>query len=559
MKQNPTQLIGKTLGIFLLSFLIVLAFSCHTAQAKGKVYGRVTVKQGNGSSRQVKVWQISQTESNVYSKAYQKKASEFVAKKKKNYKGNAKKPLLILNPYGIFSTSVYFYTKMPVKCYAECTIKASGAVTIKQVLKNSKKYAKKQEYLISNLVAGSENTVILRFYDKNKNVIKKMQFKISMKKDPIIPALTDIEKGSSREEMSEGLFAIIGHDRYLKNEVYFYDNNGVNHGKMRLYNYRADRLITVGGKLIYPYGNHKIAVINRLGRVVKRIDLGSYKMHHDLLYDKNTKKLICLVSNGHKETIEDEIISININTGKIKLLADMEALMPDVRSLAVWNEDSVNTYGGSELDWIHLNSLDLVNPGELVVSSREQSTIIKISGLYDKPEIEYLIHGGTLYDTTSFASKTLKKAGSFMAQCGQHTISVEKDKTLPQGQYYLYMYNNNYAFSWTLPFYNWKIYFPRAGNFMKEKYSYYYKYLVDENTGTYKLVQEIPLPYSRLVSGVQQYDGHITFGSGFAHKYGEYDSDGNLIRMFKFKAERYCYRVAKYNFRGFFYRRKNGK
>lgn len=559
MKQNHVPFIFKILGISAISLFVLFVCLCDTAQAKSNVYGRVKVEQGNGNTKQVKVWQVPQVESNVYSNAYQKKASQFVAKRKKNYKGNVNKPLLILNPYGTFSTSVYFYAKTSVKCYAECTIKASGAVTIKQVLKKSNKYSKKQEYLISNLVAGSENTVILRFYNKNDKLIKKIQFKIQMKKDPNIPAIQDIEEGSSKEEISEGLFAIIGHDRYLKNEVYFYDNNGVNHGKIPLYNYRADRLITVGTKLIYPYSGRKIAVVNRLGKVVKKIDLGPYKMHHDLLYDKNTKKLICLVSNNNKETIEDEIISIKVSTGKVKLLADMEALMPDVRSLAVWNEDSVNTYGGSELDWIHLNSLDLVNPGEIVVSSREQSTIIKISSLYDNPVIEYLIHGGTLYESTSFGAKTLKKAGSFMAQCGQHTISVEKDDSLPEGQYYLYMYNNNYAFSWTLPFYNWKIYFPRAGNFVEEPHSYYYKYLVDEKAGTYDLVQSIELPYSRLVSGVQQYNGHITFGSGFAHKYGEYDSDGKLIRMYDYKVEKYSYRVAKYDFRGFFYRKKNWK
>lgn len=119
--------------------------------------------------------------------------------------------------------------------------------------------------------------MVLRFYDKNNTEIKKLQFQIRMKKDPIIPAIQDIEEGSSREEMSEGLFAIIGHDRYLKNEVYFYDNNGVNHGKIPLYNYRADRLITVGGKLIYPYGNRKIAIINRFGKVVKKSTLARIK------------------------------------------------------------------------------------------------------------------------------------------------------------------------------------------------------------------------------------------------------------------------------------------
>lgn len=151
----------------------------------------------------------------------------------------------------------------------------------------------------------------------------------------------------------------------------------------------------------------------------------------------------------------------------------------------------------------------------------------------------------------------MKKQGEFISQSGQHTISVERDPFLPGGQYYLFMFNNNYAFSWTLPFYNWKSSFPTAGNFVAFPSSYYYKYLVDENAGTYELVQSVELPYSRLVSGVQQFNGHITFGSGMAHKYGEFDAEGNLIRMFDFEVEKYCYRVAKYDFTEFFYQKKD--
>ncbi len=562
MKQLSIQHISKTLGMFIfLTFASVLLYGSKADAATTNVYTNVAVQKKNGTTNSMQVWQVPQHVTNVYTNTYQKKATKFIKKKKKKYKkkykNNINKPLLVYNPYGTYSTSVYFYAKTKKKCYANCTIKSSGAVTINEDLKKSKAYSKKQEYLISNLVAGQENTVILRFYKKNGKLFKRIKFSITMPVDDDIPDMLDIEDGDSTESMSTGIFAIIGHDRYIKNDIYYYDNNGINRGKTPLVNYRADRLITVGSKLIFPYAYKKIAVVNRLGKVVKKYNLGSYKMHHDFLYDSDTKSLICLVSSSQKTTIEDDIISIRLSDGKVTLLADMEKLMPDVRSMAVWTEDSVNTYGGNELDWIHLNSLDLIDSGEIILSSREQSSLIKLSNIYDDPQVEYIIHGGTLYDTTSFKDKTLTKDGSFVAQSGQHTITVEKDDTLSDGQYYLYMYNNNYAYSWTLPFYDWGKYFPTAGNFVSDPYSYYYKYLVDEINGTYKLVQSIELPYSRLVSGVQHYKGHITYGSGFAHKYGEYDADGNLIRMYTYEAEKYSFRVTKYNFRGFFYQKKN--
>lgn len=128
---------------------------------------------------------------------------------------------------------------------------------------------------------------------------------------------------------------------------------------------------------------------------------------------------------------------------------------------------------------------------------------------------------------------------------GQHTITVEKDPSLPAGQYYLYMYNNNFGSAKTLPKFNWKKY-KGVGSYRKGKASYYYKYLVDETKKTYQLVQSFKVPYSSVVSGVQHVDGNITFSSGMDHTYGEYDSQGRLICMYRYKAKRYAYRVMKY-------------
>ena len=108
------------------------------------------------------------------------------------------------------------------------------------------------------------------------------------------------------------------------------------------------------------------------------------------------------------------------------------------------------------------------------------------------------------------------------------------------------MYNNNFGSAKTLPTFNWKKY-KGVGTYRKGKASYYYKYLVNEKKHTYKLVKKFAVPYSSVVSGVQHYNGNITFSSGMDHTYGEYDAKGKMIRTFTYKSKRYAYRVNKYN------------
>ena len=154
----------------------------------------------------------------------------------------------------------------------------------------------------------------------------------------------------------------------------------------------------------------------------------------------------------------------------------------------------------------------------------------------------------SLYKKTSLAKYLLKRTGvKFVGHAGQHTITVEKDDTLPNGQYYLYLYNNNFGSAKTLPKFSWKSY-KGVGSYKKGKASYYYKYLVDEKKKTYRLVKKFAVPYSSVVSSVQHFDENITFSSGMNHTYGEYDKNGKMIRTFTYQSKRYAYRVMKYKY-----------
>lgn len=498
---------------------------------------------------------VTHKEQDIFTEAYQKESDTQLKKWKKDKKYSFDKPLVVLNAYGTNTTSLYYYAQTDRASYAVCTIEAkeAGASTYKHQLKtlSGDKYVKNHEYEIIGLVPGAKNKVTLEFFNEDDRAVGKTHFYVSMSKDEEIPAILSKNTGESKVKMTDGIFALFGHDKADVSNIYLYDNNGVARGRMPLNKYRTDRFLFVKDEMVYSYDYNKIAFTNRLGRVTRTIDVGNYEFHHDFMYDEKHNKILCLVNDLKKDTIEDTIIQVDVKTGKTSLLFDCEEMLPLMRQLAVQRKGGKNTYGGTELDWIHLNSFDLVDDDSLVLSSREQSAILKIKNIYTKPELDYIIHRGTIYNGTETAKYQLKREGDLVANAGQHTITVEHDDSLPEGQYYLYMFNNYYGRATSIPSFDWGMY-PNVGSF-KNGTSYYSKFLVDEKTRTYKLAKQFTLPYSSIVSSVQHLGGNIPFSSGMSKTFGEYDKDGKLIKSFVYEADKYSYRVMKYDFQGMFF------
>lgn len=136
-------------------------------------------------------------------------------------------------------------------------------------------------------------------------MIHTYQYTVTLKKDKQIPAITKVEKGNSKSSLTDGLFAVLGHDKSKAKNIYYYDNNGICRGKTPLNDYRTDRILTIDGKLVYSYSLTDIAFVNRLGKVEKTLSLGKYELHHDFMYDEKRNELLCLVNDTDKDTIED--------------------------------------------------------------------------------------------------------------------------------------------------------------------------------------------------------------------------------------------------------------
>ena len=551
-KKSSKAVVIAVAGVALCLFAVVSFVFFQSVQANDVVMQ----KRNCNICREIpiKVNTIAHEEKDIYTDQYQKESGKMLSEWKKQRTYSTDSPLIVENAYGTYSTALYYYAKTSTPSYVVCTLESEGASTLRHTLvsEGNEKLVTEHEYNIIGLVPGKENNIRLEFFDGKEQKIDDVMFSYVPKEDKTIPDVIEVHNGENQLEMSDGLYALLGHDKSEAANVYLFDNEGKARGRIPLNGYRTDRLLFDGDQMIYSYDTNKIAFQNRLGKIVKTMEMTGYTFHHDFVYDANKDALVILANKEGADTIEDRIVSVDCKTGDVKELVDFEKLMPEFRKSAIQRTDGKNTYGGTELDWIHFNSLNFVRDDQLILSSREHSSLIKIKDLYKKPSIDYIIHSGSLYKGTQYEKYQLQKKGDFVGQAGQHTITVERDDSLPEYQYYLYMFNNNFGNAATIPSFDWTLY-PGVGQFAKGDHSSYYKYLVDEKQGTYELVNSFDLPYSSIVSSVQQMGDCVSFSSGMSKCFGEYDKNGKMIRTFYYDADKYSYRVMKYDFKGFYY------
>ncbi|WP_294406682.1 aryl-sulfate sulfotransferase [uncultured Clostridium sp.] len=189
-------------------------------------------------------------------------------------------------------------------------------------------------------------------------------------------------------------------------------------------NFTIENPLVICNNLVYiSVDINKIASLDRLGYVKDVYDLGKYEMHHDYILGDDGNLLI-LLTDTESDSSEDKVISLNLKDGSIEEIIDFGLLFADIKEKAVLPE------GKDKLDWIHVNALSLLNDKTVLFSSRELSTIINISDIYDNPSVNYLIADEKIWDDTHYADIVYSKDGSFQIHGGQHSIDVITDDWL---------------------------------------------------------------------------------------------------------------------------------
>lgn len=551
----------KKIGIILCAVLVVVAAVAAIAdelggsgekdagQAEGtqeeEASGNMDAETKSGLTKEQQKIQ-TQIEA-VYNVEDQQAIADRLDDEKKSQEYTFDNMLIEYNPFGTNTQSlyVYFNTDEAVSISYNIHVDDEEIDDFRRDVWQENTYTTEHEFQVIGLIPDMENTITFFMTREDgstdtKEIVYEMGSLLGTEE-----VVLDSEFQKDTQELEDGLYVVLGNDSDALDFMYYYDNQGVLRGEIPIIGYRSHRLLFDENSVYFSISETKLAQMNRLGQVTNVYDLGNYKLRHDYVFDDNGNMLI-LGTDTTQDSVEDIVLRLDVESGAVTEVLDLGDLFGDFKEECQKNLDG-------ELDWMHINTIQWMGNGSVLLSSRETSSIIKIDSLYDGPSVSYIIGDQSVWEGTEYENLVFTRQGDFTIQGGQHTITYVEDPGLAEGQYYLYMFNNNIGISETRPDFDWSALGLTESSAEDGDTSYYYKYLVDENAGTFSLEDSFEVPYSGYVSSAQDLGGNTVIDSGIPGIFAEYDKDHELIAQYTMETEKFIYRVYKYDFQGFYF------
>ena len=486
--------------------------------------------------RQNRIERLNARIENVYTADYQDMADDKLEQGKSKFAATEDDMFVTENPYGTNTTSLYVYFTTDDAVAVSYTVHADGYTDFTRDAYQQSQYSKTHEFQLLGLIPGEKNTITITLTDADgKSRTHTIEHRGASLLGNEEVQLEQTVAADSGEDLGDGLYAILGNDSDEQDFMFYYDTNGVLRGEIPVLYYRSHRLLfDDDGLMWFSASTHHMVAMNRLGKLEKIYDLGSdYILHHDYAMDSNGDIVLLATEIGRDDNaVQDQVIKLSTSTGSVTSLVDFGELFADYKgSTTHAGTDESDSSVKNRWDWLHCNTIQLLDDGSALFSARETSTIIKVDDMESDPTLDYMIGEPSVWAGTDEASSFLTKSGDFSDTGGQHSITYVADDSLPDGQYYLYMFDNNFGTSLTRPDFDWTVIDGISTELSSDTAeSQYRKYLVDENAGTYTEVSSFDVPYSPYVSSAQELDnGQILIDSGMKGLFGQYDEDGDLL------------------------------
>lgn len=524
-----------------------------------------TTKIGEAIERN-RIERLNATITNIYTTAYQQDADATLIANRDKATATLDDPFTAVNPYGTNTTSMYVYFTTSEAASVFYTVHAEGYPDFTATANQGKDYATTHEFTVLGLIPRTTNTITLKLTDASGSTVATGQITC---KGPKLLGDEEIQLEQKRtptsaaaQSVGNGLYAILGNDSDDQDFMYYYDVNGVIRGEIPVKYYRSHRLLfDDNGLMWFSASTHTMVGMNRLGKLEKILDLDDqFILHHDYVLDSDGNLVLLatdLTRSDH--AVQDQVVKLDTATGKTTLLLDLGTMFPDYKSTTAHSgidESDISAKG--RWDWIHCNTIQLLDDGSAILSARETSTIIKVADIEGTPKLQYMIGEPSVWNGTQYTASFLTRNGDFGDTGGQHSVTYSTDDSLESGSYYLTLFDNSFGYAMTRPDYDWTTIkglstsqsATDAGSQSRLR-----KYLVNENDGTYTEVNSFKVPYSPYVSSVQEIDDDLNLvDSGMQGLFGIYDPDGTLQAQYAMKlATSYIYRVYLYDFQGFYF------
>lgn len=509
----------------------------------------------------------------VYYGTYTEEQNKIIKKNKKKNLYDFESPMWIWDVYGTNHLSLYTYFKTTQPAYVRYTIQVEedSIANFTRTLYNGEEnnLTREHEYQITGFVPGMDNLLIMEIYDEDGIILNQKVFRVNVPKLSSKPdTKIEVSSGRSEQQVSNGLYWVFG-----KKNVWLYDNSGVLRGELPLAgNASSQTLLCEDASLYYATDKNHIVKVNKLGAVTDVYSLGKYSQYDEFVYNGYGSLWVLATKDGKQsKSVRDTLLSVDLKDKTVSELFCMEDLLPKMEKKAKMPK------GEKTLNWVDLNSIAQVNSDEVLVSSRELSSIFKIVDINSRsPRISYIIGEKEIWKGTDYVRKLLAKTGQeeadaeqeaaqaesvidlgeaeqvFYATFGQTWLDIKESSSLSEGQFYLYVWDSNYGYSSTRKNIKWSDYNGVGTKNKDARLSHIKKYLIDENNAEYNLEDTEDVSYTKTLGSMQEYGKHRVENYGCTKEYAEYDSKGMLIRKFKHNiSDVIC--VEKKDFKEFWY------
>lgn len=133
----------------------------------------------------------------------------------------------------------------------------------------------------------------------------------------------------------------------------------------------------------------------------------------------------------------------------------------------------------------------------------------------------------------------MQAQGDFSLNAGQHSVTyLPSSDTAATGRYQVLLYDNNFGAAESYPKFDWgQLGAAVVTDYSKGTHSFGRIFTVDETARTYKLVDQIAVPFSGYVSSAQRVgdSNSMLVASGQAKTFTEYDRYGLPIAPTRWK------------------------
>ncbi len=505
----------------------------------------------SGSEKNVETTKFASV-SEIYSKKKSDSVAESLAAIKRNRNCTTREPLWAYNPYGTNCNSMYVYFKTSGNCYLRYTISVKdnsiGDFT-RTAYTGGPSVTKEHEYLLTGLVAGEKNYIVMNLYNSDDELSETKVFSVDIPKSKCGASnRLSAKKGTSKKTISNGLYQVFG----KKKAILLYDNSGVLRGEIPLESNRGRNVEQIYDTMTYTAGDSLIAQVDFLGRVVRTYRLKGYKQAGGFIYDG--KGCLYMGASPAKKKVSpaSRVIQLTLENGAVTEMVDMNKVLKSVYEKARKKAHKKNP------DWIGINSIQLIGSNSLLISSKKLSSIFKVSGIGSiVPKLDYIIADKKLYKgyDKKLRKKLLKKLEKedAQAEATEGPVNILKKPVKPDpfpsffGPEMISYKKKGEEGAYSL------IMFAAAlGKTEKgDGNSYYLTYQVDETAGTYDLKKKYKVARTKkdgnYISNGDQYIYCCSDGNFFT----ESDTTGRVLKDFMMTDR--PYRVYKKDYKQFWF------